>query len=179
MKEVRKLIQDKMIEKVRELQGDAALAGYLEDIADSTPLSALQWADLACRILSGDQFARNELVEANVRFVVSVAKDYQNRGLSLNELICAGNDGLIAAAERFDETKGFKSISYAVWWIRQGILQALMEQSAVRIPENRINMITKVAKTHELLRQQGESTSHYMVANALGCSEEEAGNFFK
>tara|TARA_B100000686_G_C16763660_1_gene960415 strand:- start:432 stop:1004 length:573 start_codon:yes stop_codon:yes gene_type:complete len=112
-------------------------------------------------------------VEANLRFVVSVAKDYQNRGLSLNELICAGNDGLIPASERFDETKGFKFISYAVWWIRQGSLQALMEQSAVRILVNRINMITKVSKTHELLRQQGKSTSHHMVANALGCSEEE------
>ena len=108
-----------------------------------------------------------------MRFVVSVAKDYQNCGLSLNELICAGNDGLIPASERFDETKGFKFISYAVWWIRQGSLQALMEQSAVRILVNRINMITKVSKTHELLRQQGKSTSHHMVANALGCSEEE------
>ena len=97
------------------VEGDPVLARYLEDISDSRPLNSSQEADLARRIRDGDESARNVLVEANLRFVVSVSKDYQNRGLSLAELISAGNVGLLVAAERFDETKGFKFIPYAVW----------------------------------------------------------------
>ena len=153
-------------------EGDPILASYLSDIADSNPLSSGQEAELACRIRAGDEEARNELVEANLRFVVSVAKDYQNRGLSLAELISAGNMGLIIAAERFDETKGYKFISYAVWWVRQSILQTLMEQSTVRMPVNRIDMMAKISRTYEELQQDGAIPTLEKVASTLGFSEE-------
>jgi RNA polymerase primary sigma factor len=153
-------------------EGDPILASYLSDIADSSPLSSGEEAELARRIRSGDEEARNELVEANLRFVVSVAKDYQNRGLSLAELISAGNVGLIIAAERFDETKGYKFISYAVWWIRQSILQTLMEQSTVRMPVNRIDMMAKISRTYEELQQDGAPPTLEKVASTLGFTEE-------
>ena len=153
-------------------EGDPVLASYLSDIADSHPLAARQEAELAARIRAGDEEARNELVEANLRFVVAVSKEYQNRGLSLTELISAGNVGLITAAERFDETKGFKFISYAVWWIRQAILQALMEQSTVRMPVNRIDMLAKISRTVEELQRNGSKPSLQKVALTLGFSEE-------
>ena len=153
-------------------EGDPILASYLSDIADSSPLSSGQEAELACRIRAGDEEARNELVEANLRFVVSVAKDYQNRGLSLAELISAGNMGLIIAAERFDETKGYKFISYAVWWVRQSILQTLMEQSTVRMPVSRIDMMTKISRTYEELQQDGDIPTVEKVASTLGFTEE-------
>jgi RNA polymerase primary sigma factor len=153
-------------------EGDPVLACYLEDIADSTPLSPSQEADLARRIRSGDEAARNQLVEANLRFVVSVAKEYQNRGLTLSELISAGNLGLLTAAERFDETRGYKFISYAVWWIRQSILQTLMEQSTVRLPVNRLDMLAKISRTYEALQQDGSAPSLEKVADALGYSQE-------
>ena len=164
--------QIKRATSVQKPQGDPLLASYLNDIADSTPLSARQEAELACRIRAGDEKARNELVEANLRFVVSVAKDYQNRGLSLAELISAGNMGLITAAERFDETKGYKFISYAVWWIRQAILQTLMEQSTVRMPVNRLDMQTKITRTYEALQRDGSMPSLEKVADTLGFTEE-------
>ena len=156
----------------RKPEGDPILASYLSDISDSSPLSSREEAQLAVRIRQGDEDARNELVQANLRFVVSVAKDYQNRGLSLAELISAGNMGLIVAAERFDETKGYKFISYAVWWIRQSILQTLMEQSTVRMPVNRIDMMAKITRTYEELQQDGTRPSIDKVASALGFSEE-------
>jgi len=156
----------------RSSEGDPLLASYLDDIADSTPLSSAQEAELARRIRAGDEVARNVLVEANLRFVVSVAKEYQNRGLSLAELISAGNVGLITASERFDETKGYKFISYAVWWIRQSILQALMEQSTVRMPVNRIDMLAKISRTYEALQQEGGTPSLDKVADTLGFSED-------
>ena len=106
-----------------------SLGSYLAEIARSCPLSATEETTLAHRIKQGDDAARNQLVEANLRFVVSVAKEYQNRGIGSADLISAGNVGLITAAERFDKEKGFKFISYAVWWIRQAILQTLAEQS--------------------------------------------------
>jgi RNA polymerase primary sigma factor len=110
---------------------------------------------LARRIKRGDEEARNRLVEANLRFVVSVAKEYQNRGVPLADLISAGNMGLITAAERFDEDKGFKFISYAVWWIRQAILQTLAEQSrTVRLPLNKIGLLYKISKASRALQQQ-------------------------
>ena len=154
------------------VEGDPVLAHYLEDISDSKPLSSSQESDLARGIRAGDEGARNELVEANLRFVVSVSKAYQNRGLTLAELISAGNVGLLVAAERFDETKGCKFITYAVWWIRQSILQALLEQSTVRLPVNRLDMRAKIARVRETLQQQGSSTNLTNVARALGATEE-------
>jgi len=151
---------------------DPLLATYLEEIADSPLLSSGEEAMLAARIRDGDTQARNELVEANLRFVVAVAKEYQRRGLTLNELISAGNVGLITAAERFDESKGYKFISYAVWWIRQTILQALMEQSAVRLPVNRIDTLSKVARAYQSLQHGETSPSLSQVAHHLGYSEE-------
>ena len=132
-----------------------SLGSYLTEIAQSSPLSAAEEVDLAKRIKQGDDVARNRLVEANLRFVVSVAKEYQNRGVALADLVSAGNMGLITAAERFDEEKGFKFISYAVWWIRQAILQTLAEQSrTVRLPLNKIGLLYKISKASRLLQQE-------------------------
>ena len=132
-----------------------SLGSYLGEIANSSPLSSSEEVDLARRIKGGDEGARNSLVEANLRFVVSVAKEYQNRGVPLADLISAGNMGLITAAERFDENKGFKFISYAVWWIRQAILQTLAEQSrTVRLPLNKIGLLYKISKASRLLQQE-------------------------
>ena len=132
-----------------------SLGSYLGEIANSSPLSSSEEVDLARRIKCGDEGARNALVEANLRFVVSVAKEYQNRGVPLADLISAGNMGLITAAERFDENKGFKFISYAVWWTRQAILQTLAEQSrTVRLPLNKIGLLYKISKAARLLQQE-------------------------
>ena len=147
--------------------GDAVLAQYLEDIATSTPISRREESTLAERIRFGDDEARNALVEANLRFVVSISKKYQDRGLSLVELISAGNVGLITAAERFDETRGYKFISYAVWWIRQAILQALMEQSPIRLPVNRRDLLAKILRTRENLQARGELVTVEKVAQSL------------
>jgi len=130
----------------RSAEGDNLLASYLQDISESTPLSSPQEADLARRIRRGNEEARNRLVEANLRFVVAVSKQYQGRGLTLAELISAGNVGLMIAAERFDEKRGFKFISYAVWWVRQGIMKSLTEQSTVRVPLSRVDMLSKVSR---------------------------------
>ena len=153
-------------------EGDVVLAQYLEDIAASTPLSGREEGMLAECIRSGDNEARNALVEANLRFVVSISKEYQNRGLSLTELISAGNVGLITAAERFDETRGYKFISYAVWWIRQAVLQALMEQSTVRLPVNRRDLLAKILRAHEDLQSIGESVTVEKVAQSLDIAPE-------
>ena len=132
-----------------------SLGSYLAEIAHSKPLSAAEEVDLARKIKEGNETARNRLVEANLRFVVSVAKEYQNRGVPLADLISAGNMGLITAAERFDENKGFKFISYAVWWIRQAILQTLAELSrTVRLPLNKIGLLYKISKASRLLQQE-------------------------
>ena len=134
---------------------DDSLGSYLAEIASSSPLSATEEVQLAREIKQGDEDARNQLVEANLRFVVSVAKEYQNRGVPLADLISAGNMGLITAAERFDEDKGFKFISYAVWWIRQAILQTLAEQSrTVRLPLNKIGLLYKISKASRALQQE-------------------------
>ena len=131
-----------------------SLGSYLAEIAHSEPLTAAEEVEVARKIRQGDEDARNRLVEANLRFVVSVAKDYQNRGVPLPDLISAGNMGLITAAERFDENKGFKFISYAVWWIRQAILQTLAEQSrTVRLPLNKIGLLYKISKASRKLQQ--------------------------
>ena len=132
-----------------------SLGSYLGEIANSTPLSSSEEVNLARKIKDGDEGARNALVEANLRFVVSVAKEYQNRGVPLSDLISAGNMGLITAAERFDENKGFKFISYAVWWIRQAILQTLAEQArTVRLPLNKIGLLYKISKASRALQQE-------------------------
>lgn len=127
---------------------------YLADIAKEPMISPEEEVELAQKIKMGDQIALDRLVRANLRFVVSVAKQYQNQGLGLADLINEGNVGLIKAAQRFDETKGFKFISYAVWWIRQAILQAVAEQSRmVRLPLNQVGFLSRVKKTASYLEQ--------------------------
>jgi RNA polymerase primary sigma factor len=133
----------------------ASLEKYLQDIGKEDMVTPQQEVELAQRIRRGDKVALDKLTRANLRFVVSVAKQYQNQGLSLPDLINEGNLGLIKAAQRFDETKGFKFISYAVWWIRQSILQAIAEQSRmVRLPLNQIGAMNKVRKAFSKLEQQ-------------------------
>ncbi|MCD6019118.1 MAG: polymerase sigma factor SigA [Bacteroidetes bacterium] len=135
----------------------ASLDMYLQDIGRVELITAEEEVLLAQKIKQGDQQALDKLVKANLRFVVSVSKQYQNQGLSLPDLINEGNMGLIKAAQRFDETRGFKFISYAVWWIRQSILQALAEQSRiVRLPLNKIGAINKINKTFAKLEQELE-----------------------
>src|SRR5436189_4712644 len=130
---------------------------YLKEISKTTPLTVSQEIDCAKRIKKGDKRALDKLTKANLRFVVSVAKQYQNQGLSLPDLINEGNLGLIKAAKRFDETRGFKFISYAVWWIRQSILQALAEQSRiVRLPLNQVGSLNKISKAYSKLEQEFE-----------------------
>lgn len=134
-----------------------SLDKYLQEIGKVDLLTPDEEVDLAKRIRQGDQQALEKLTKANLRFVVSVAKQYQNQGLSLGDLINEGNLGLIKAAQRFDETRGFKFISYAVWWIRQSILQALAEQSRiVRLPLNRVGSLNKISKTFSELEQRFE-----------------------
>ena len=134
-----------------------SLDKYLQEIGKVELLVPQEEIDLARRIKKGDQKALEKLTKANLRFVVSVAKQYQNQGLSLGDLINEGNLGLIKAAKRFDETRGFKFISYAVWWIRQSILQALAEQSRiVRLPLNRVGALNKIGKAFSTLEQEFE-----------------------
>jgi RNA polymerase primary sigma factor len=134
-----------------------SLDKYLQEIGKVELLTQEAEIELARRIKKGDQKALEKLTKANLRFVVSVAKQYQNQGLSLGDLINEGNLGLIKAAKRFDETRGFKFISYAVWWIRQSILQALAEQSRiVRLPLNRVGALNKIGKAFSTLEQEFE-----------------------
>jgi len=134
-----------------------SLEKYLQEIGKVDLLTPEEEVDLAKRIKQGDQIALEKLTKANLRFVVSVAKQYQNQGLSLSDLINEGNLGLIKAAQRFDETRGFKFISYAVWWIRQSILQALAEQSRiVRLPLNKVGSLNKINKAFSELEQTFE-----------------------
>jgi len=147
----------------------ASLDKYLQEIGRVDLITADQEVDLARRIKEGDQTALEKLVKANLRFVVSVSKQYQNQGLTLPDLINEGNLGLIKAAQRFDETRGFKFISYAVWWIRQSILQALAEQSRiVRLPLNKIGSINKINKAFSALEQEhGRPPTVEEIADAL------------
>jgi len=136
---------------------DQSLEKYLQEIGEVTLLNPDEEIELAKRIRTGDQAALERLTESNLRFVVSVAKQYQGQGLTLGDLINEGNLGLIKAANRFDETRGFKFISYAVWWIRQSILQALAEQSrVVRLPLNRVGALNKIGKALSALEQAYE-----------------------
>ncbi len=151
-----------------------SLEKYLQEIGREGLINAEEEVKLARRIREGDQVALDRLTKANLRFVVSVAKQYQNQGLSLPDLINEGNLGLIKAAGRFDETRGFKFISYAVWWIRQSILQALAEQSRiVRLPLNQVGSLNKISKAFSKLEQQFErEPSSDELANILEISSD-------
>jgi RNA polymerase primary sigma factor len=151
----------------------ASLDKYLQEIGKVELITADEEVELAQRIKAGDQRALEKLTKANLRFVVSVSKQYQNQGLTLPDIINEGNLGLIKAAQRFDETRGFKFISYAVWWIRQSILQALAEQSRiVRLPLNKIGSINKINKAYASLEQQHERPpSAEEIATRLEMSE--------
>ena len=153
----------------------ASLDKYLQEIGKVDLITAEEEVELAQRIKAGDQIALEKLTKANLRFVVSVAKQYQNQGLTLPDLINEGNLGLIKAAQRFDETRGFKFISYAVWWIRQSILQALAEQSRiVRLPLNKIGSINKINKAFDQLEQELERPpTPAEVAAAVDLTEDE------
>jgi RNA polymerase primary sigma factor len=152
-----------------------SLDKYLQEIGKVDLITAEVEVELAKRIREGDQAALEKLTKANLRFVVSVAKQYQNNGLTLGDLINEGNVGLIKAASRFDEKRGFKFISYAVWWIRQSIMQALAEQSRiVRLPLNRIGSLTKITKTFSDLEQKFQrEPSTQEVAEVIGLTPEE------
>ena len=153
----------------------ASLDKYLQEIGKVELITADEEVELAQRIRQGDRIALEKLTKANLRFVVSVSKQYQNQGLSLPDLINEGNLGLIKAAQRFDETRGFKFISYAVWWIRQSILQALAEQSRiVRLPLNKIGSINKINKTYAKLEQEFEREPNAEeIAEVLDLTEAE------
>ena len=152
----------------------ASLDKYLQEIGKEDLITVEEEVELAQRIKKGDQEALEKLTKANLRFVVSVAKQYQNQGLSLPDLINEGNLGLIKAAEKFDETRGFKFISYAVWWIRQSILQALAEQARiVRLPLTQVGSLNKINKAFARFEQENERTpSPEELANALELPKE-------
>ena len=148
--------QLKITKSITNREGES-LDKYLQDIGKEELLSTEEEVSLAMRIKEGDQKALERLTKANLRFVVSVAKQYQNQGLALPDLINEGNLGLIKAAERFDETRGFKFISYAVWWIRQSILQAIAEQSRiVRLPLNQVSSVNKINRVLNKFEQENE-----------------------
>jgi len=160
---------------------DRSLDLYLREIGETPLITADEEVRLAKKIKQGSQAALESLTKANLRFVVSVAKQYQNQGLSLADLINEGNIGLIKAAKRFDETRGFKFISYAVWWIRQAILQALAEQSRiVRLPLNRVGTLHKIGKISSSLEQDlGREPSPDEIAKELDLSEMEVSDTLK
>lgn len=154
---------------------EGSLDQYLRDISAYPLISRAEEARLAEQIHKGDQECLDTLVRSNLRFVVSVAKKYQNQGVSLSDLINEGNLGLIRAAHKFDETKGIKFISYAVWWIRQAILQALAEQSRiVRVPLNRAGTLHRIGKrANALLQELGRDATHAEIAHGMDITEEE------
>lgn len=153
---------------------------YLSDVSKEEMVNADEEVKLAVRIKRGDDAALNRLVSANLRFVISVAKQYQGHGLNLEDLIAEGNIGLIIAAKRFDETKGFKFISYAVWWIRQSIMQAIAEHSrVVRLPLNKVSAIQKVAQAYSTLEQQFERPpSNDEIGDLLEANANNVGDLF-
>jgi len=159
----------------------ASLDKYLNDISREPLLTPEEEVELALKAKDGDQQAIERLIKSNLRFVVSVAKQYQNQGLSLNDLINEGNVGLIKAVKRFDVTKGFKFISYAVWWIRQSILQALAENSRIiRLPLNRVGTLSKVSKAYSSLEQEFErEPSSDEIAEVLEMNVEEIKETFR
>jgi len=153
---------------------------YLSDVSKEEMVTPDEEVALAVRIKQGDELALNRLVNANLRFVISVAKQYQGHGLTLEDLIAEGNIGLITAAKRFDETKGFKFISYAVWWIRQSIMQAIAENSrVVRLPLNKVSAIQKIANAFARLEQEHErAPSNTEIAELLESSSENVADLF-
>jgi RNA polymerase primary sigma factor len=153
---------------------------YLSDVSKEEMINAEEEVRLAVRIKQGDETALNKLVSANLRFVISVAKQYQGHGLTLEDLIAEGNIGLIIAAKRFDETKGFKFISYAVWWIRQSIMQAIAENSrVVRLPLNKVSAIQKVAQAYSTLEQKFERPpSNDEIGELLESNPDSVGDLF-
>ena len=153
---------------------DASLEKYLQDISKEELITTEEEVELAQRIRNGDERAKDKLVRANLRFVVSVAKQYQNKGMSLTDLINEGNLGLIKAAERFDETRGFKFISFAVWWVRQSIQQALSEQSRiVRVPLNQVGLQNKIKRAISSFEQEfGRRPSVEELAEKMDVSED-------
>ncbi len=163
------------MDKFNFLQDESSLALYLKEISKSKNLTIDEEIRLAVRIHKGDRKALEQLVNANLRFVVSVARNYRNQGLPLSDLINEGNFGLIKAAKRFDEKKNFKFISYAVWWIRQAILQALAEQSRImKLPLNRVGTIHKIGKMQSMLEQQlCRAPNVKEIADALSINESE------
>lgn len=164
-----------------ETRTKQSIEKYLEEIGGYSPLPPAQEVELARRIRKSDSTALDQLVKANLRFVISVAKEYQGQGLPLQDLISEGNLGLIKAAQRFDETRGFKFISYAVWWIRQSILQALAEQSrVVRLPLNRVGAINKVGRAlEELEKKFGREPSMEEIAERMELTAFEVADVMK
>lgn len=167
--------------KKTENRPKQSIEKYLEEIGGYSPLPPEEEIELTRRIRQGDSEALDKLVKANLRFVISVAKEYQGQGLPLQDLISEGNLGLIKAAQRFDETRGFKFISYAVWWIRQSILQALAEQSrVVRLPLNRVGAINKVGRALEQLEKAyGREPSMQEVADSMEMTAYEVADVLK
>ncbi len=170
----------KLIKQITNRES-ASLDKYLNDISKEPLLTPDEEVELALKARNGDEQATERLIKSNLRFVVSVAKQYQNQGLSLNDLINEGNVGLIKAVKRFDVTKGFKFISYAVWWIRQSILQALAENSRIiRLPLNRVGTLSKVSKTYSKLEQEFErEPSSDEIAALLDMNVEEIKETFR
>lgn len=168
-------------QKKTETRPKQSIEKYLEEIGGFSPLPPAEEIELTRRIRKGESSALDKLVKANLRFVISVAKEYQGQGLPLQDLISEGNLGLIKAAQRFDETRGFKFISYAVWWIRQSILQALAEQSrVVRLPLNRVGAINKVGRVLEKLEKRyGREPSMAEVADTMEMSDYEVADVLK
>ena len=164
----------KIIEQIT-IRNEESLNKYLYDISKISLISLEKEVELAIKIRAGNKFALDELTKANLRFVVSVAKQYQNKGMSLPDLINEGNLGLLKAAKRFDETRGFKFISYAVWWIRQGIVQSLSENSRlVRLPLNKIGVINKIKKAITFFEQKnGREPTIYEISEIIEVSAEE------
>lgn len=166
--------QLKIVKQITNRESQS-LDKYLQEIGKVDLITSEVEVELAQRIREGDQVALEKLTKANLRFVVSVAKQYQNNGLTLGDLINEGNLGLIKAAKRFDEKRGFKFISYAVWWIRQSIMQALAEQARiVRLPLNRVSSLNKISKTFSDLEQKHQrEPSTEEIAEVIGISSEE------
>jgi len=154
---------------------DELMRAYFDDISTSEPLTREREVELAARIGRGDQAAREELVQANLRFVVDVARRYRERGLSMSELVSAGNLGLMKAADRFDGTRGFKFISYAVWWIRQSIHQALAEQArTVRLPVSQLSLLKQISRaTRGIGQATGDTAQIADIAAELGLPQDE------
>jgi RNA polymerase primary sigma factor len=166
---------------VKYLTDEGSLSLYLREISKSKSLNPQEEAELAILIRKSDRRALNKLIKANLKFVVSVCKNYQNQGLPLTDLINEGNLGLIRAAKRFDETKHFKFISYAVWWVRQAILQALAEHSRIiKLPPNRVGTIHKIGKTISVLEQKsGRTPTLEEISKSLNLKEEEINEVLK